>query len=452
MIPASRTMQASGRYRGGSRALPRWTVRLCALAAAALPLLATACGTPASEGAAAGQDPGVTIRDSAGIEIVENHAPVWEGGEFWTVDPEPEFVLGGPKALGDSAHLIWQVRGAKPLSDGRIALLTPAGDRKVLVYEPTTGRLSAAFGRSGRGPGEFFRPVGMQVLPGDTIAVWDFMFGPVYYFDPSGRILKERRIDLGALMAATRTENRQPGETASLLPDGSFGMLVHQVGWARPDRSGVVYRAPIGFVRVDSAYSVHSFGGWWGDLETLSSLGGDNLFSGVPFATGATLAFGGEPLSVYVTNNDSYEVHQFSATGVLRRILRRLVDPVPVTDEEYEEWRASAEERNPLRDWRRWDQAAGELPRRHHPIVKGMMVDSEGFLWIRDRLPYRSDTTDFSVFSPEGRWLGTVHVSAPGIHWIGEDFILTRRVDHDTGVESVERYRLDRRGRGYALD
>ena len=415
-------------------------------ATAVLSLSATACGLPASDMAVAGQDPGATVRDSAGIEIVENHAPVWDSGEFWTVDPEPEFVLGGLEASGDSAHFIWQVRGAKPLSDGRIAVFTPRGDRKVLVYEPT-GRLSAAFARSGRGPGEFHSPVAMQVLPGDTIAIWSFMFGPVYYFDSSGTILRERRIDLGALMAATRTETRKPGERPWPLPDGSFGMSVHPVDWARPDRSGVVYRAPIGFARIDSAYSVHSFGGWWGDLETLSSQRGENLYSQVPFATSAALTFGGEPLSAYVTNNDSYEVHQFSATGVLQRIVRRSVDPVPVTDEEYETWRAFAEELNPNRDWRQWDRLTGELPRPYHPIIMGMRVDTEGFLWILDGLPYRGDTSDFSVFDPEGRWLGTVHVPAPGTFWIGEDFILARQVDHDTGVESVERFRLNRRGR-----
>ena len=447
MIPAPRLLRASSR-RGGFRALSRRSVRLRALAAmAALPVPATACSAPPPESAAAGQDPGATIRDSAGIEIVENRAPLWESGEFWTVDPEPEFVLGGLGESGDSAHLIWQVRRAKPLSDGRIALLAPNGDRKVLVYEPTTGRLSAAFGRSGRGPGEFVRPVGMQVLPGDTIAVWDVMFGPVYYFDPSGGIVRERRIDLGALVEATRMGNQQPGEIPWPLPDGSFGMSVHQVEWARPDRSGVVYRAPIGFVRIDSAYSVHRFGGWWDELETLSSVGGDNLYSGVPFATTAAVTFGGEPLSAYVTNNDSYEVHQFSATGVLQRILRRSVDPVPVTDEDYEEWRAFVEELNPLRDWRKWDRAVAELPPRHHPIIKGMRVDSEGFLWVLDRSPFRGGTSEYSVFSPEGRWLGTVHVPAPGTFWIGEDFILAHRVNHDTGVESVERYRLDRRGR-----
>ena len=414
-------------------------------ATAVLSLSSTACGTPASEAAAAGQDPGATIRDSAGIEIVENHAPVWDSGEFWTVDPEPEFVLGGLEASGDSAHFIWDIRAVKPLSDGRIAMLAPRGDHKVLVYE-TAGRLSAAFARSGRGPGEFQNPVAMQVLPGDTVAVWDVMFGPVYYFDPSGEILRERRIDLGALTETVQAEGWIPNETPWPLPDGSFKISVYPDSWAPPDRSGVVYRPPRGFVRIDSAYSAHSFGGWWDGPETLSTQWGDNLYSMLPFATSAGMTFGGEPLSAYVTNNDSYEVHQFSATGVLQRIVRRSAGPVAVTDEEYERWRAFAVELNPHRDWRKWNRLTGELPRPHHPIIMGMKVDTEGFLWILDGLPYRGDTSDFSVFDPEGRWLGTVHLPAPGMYWIGEDFILATRIDYDTGIQSVERYRLDRRG------
>ena len=424
------------------------SIRLRALAAtAALPFSATACGPPASDMAAAGQEPGATVRDSAGIEIVENHAPVWDTGEFWTVDPEPEFVLGGPEASGDSAHLIWEIRGVKPLSDGRIAMLAPRGDRKVLVYEPS-GRLSAAFARSGPGPGEFQNPVAIRVLPGDTIAVWDGMFGPIYYFDPSGKILRERRIDLGALTETVQAERWIPNETPWPLPDGSFKISVYPASWAPPDQSGVVYRPPRGFVRIDSAYSAHSFGGWWDGPETLSAQWGDNLYGMLPFATSAALTFGGEPLSAYVTNNDSYEVHQFSATGVLQRILRRSAERVAVTGEEYERWRAYARELNPNRDWRKWNRMTGELPRPQYPIIMGMKVDTEGFLWILDGLRYRGDTSDFSVFDQRGRWLGTVHLPAPGMYWIGEDFILASRIDNDTGIQSVERYRLDRRGRG----
>ncbi|MDE2882555.1 MAG: hypothetical protein OXU69_09105 [Gemmatimonadota bacterium] len=47
----------------------------------------------------AADNPTVTVRDSAGVEIVENHAPEHPAESFWTVDPEPEFVLGGSEDL-----------------------------------------------------------------------------------------------------------------------------------------------------------------------------------------------------------------------------------------------------------------------------------------------------------------------------------------------------------------
>ena len=62
-------------------------------------VLAAACtlddGIPDSQG------PQVTVRDSAGIEVVENHFPEWDPAGFWTVDSEPEFVLG---AEGDPSQ------------------------------------------------------------------------------------------------------------------------------------------------------------------------------------------------------------------------------------------------------------------------------------------------------------------------------------------------------------
>ena len=136
-----------------------YATRTCMLAWA--PLLSfSACDRPAAEPRASEpQTVGVTIRDSAGIEIVENHAPVWASADFWTVDPEPEFVLGGLGSPGDSAHLIWNIFGAVPLSDDRIVMLTPEGDTKVLVFE-ASGRLSASLGRTGRGPGD-----GLAIVP-----------------------------------------------------------------------------------------------------------------------------------------------------------------------------------------------------------------------------------------------------------------------------------------------
>ena len=106
----------------------------CACWVAWVPALSvSACDRPAPEPRPVEpQAVGVTIRDSAGIEIVENHTPVWSDGDFWTVDPEPKFVLGG----------LWNVFRVVPLSDGRVVMLTPDEETKVAVFEPSW-RLSA---------------------------------------------------------------------------------------------------------------------------------------------------------------------------------------------------------------------------------------------------------------------------------------------------------------------
>ena len=167
--------------------------------------------------------PAVAIRDSAGIEIVENHAPAWDAGGAWMIAGTPEVVIGGYRDVieADSAHLVWHILDVAALSDGRVALLS-YGEKKVLLFE-SSGTFVTSIGRVGRGPGEYRNPVQLQVLPGDTIVVWDFMFGPVSYFDPSGRFLKSRLIDVGEVFAAVQKPNRMSPEGVYLpLADGSF--------------------------------------------------------------------------------------------------------------------------------------------------------------------------------------------------------------------------------------
>ena len=418
------------------RSSPGW----CALAVGTA-LAFPACDPPAPEPQPAEpQTAGVTIRDSAGIQIVENHAPVWDSTNFWTVDPEPEYVLGGLGPPGDSAHLIWRVRQAAPLSDGRVAMLAPMSDRKVLVFEPS-GELSAAFGRAGRGPGEFHYPMHLQVLPGDTIVVWDQMFRTVPYFDPSGRLLRERRIDLGAVVAAARTGDQRPGESVHRpLPDGSFLIKVTRLDWEPPAEAGVIYRRPTGYVRIDSAYSAHSFG-WWGDYERLW-WPDQSVARMVPFPAGSTTVAGGDPLSIYITDGDRFEIHQFSAMGALQRIIRRTVDPLPATDDDLEEWKELAASVYPNLNWRRWERETdGRLTGRHFAAIIALRVDPSGYLWA-----YDSGRREWSVFNAGGRWLGTVALPDIGVAWIGADAVVGSSSDPATGVQTVERYRLNRSG------
>ena len=106
---------------------PRHTLFPMALLAAT-----AACDRPET----AGQPSAVTIRDSAGIQIVENQAPQWDEGTAWTVASEPAIAIGGYRGSGeprDSSHLVWDIRDIVPLSDGRVAMLS-RGEKKVFVF------------------------------------------------------------------------------------------------------------------------------------------------------------------------------------------------------------------------------------------------------------------------------------------------------------------------------
>lgn len=377
-----------------------------------------------------------------------NHRPEWGPGEGWTVNAEPEFVIGGlnglPGAMRDSLHLMWEVTSAAPLADGRVVMLAPTGDRKVLVFE-RSGRFSASFGREGRGPGEMTYPMHLEVLPGDTIKVWDYMFGSVNFFDPAGDLLRERRVDLGAVIAAVREPGTTPGESMYRpLPDGSFLLEVRRSDWQLPTESDQVYRYPTSYVRIDSSYTAHSFG-WWEGKEQLS-LRGSIVPEPLPFPANSIARGGGDPLSVFVTNGDSYEIRQFSATGILRRILRRDSDRIRLSDHEFDLWKENAlAGGNPLTNWVRWERSVAALPPRHHAAIRNMRVDSSGHLWIQDTAEWEEGTSRWSVFDPAGRWLGSLEIPSLGIYWVGEDLILGGDVDYDTGVRTVTGYRLDRR-------
>ena len=415
-------------------AISRPRLRRSRLLFALVPILAAGgCSPPAPEI----QVPDVIVEDSLGVQIVENHAPVWDTVEHWTVDPEPEFILGGHSATAnDSSHLVWQIIAAAPLSDGRVVLLAPSGDRKVLVFE-RSGALSTSFVRAGEGPGEHDYPLHLQVLPGDTIVLWGQGFGRISHYDPAGNLLQERRIDARSVIDAMRTSDEAPGESVYLpLPDGSFLLRLSRPNWRRPTTAGTIFRHPRGYVRIDSAYSVHSFG-WWGGEEELATEGG--YWYMLPFQANSIAVGADTPPQVYITNADRHEVHQFSANGVLKRIFRRFVDSIPITDGEIEDYI------DRLLSLNGWDRVAvPEFPRRDHPAIYHLLVDAEGNLWTQDTWDMQRQLSEWSIFNPQGRWLGTLAVPAEFVHWIGNDLLLASNYDHDIGVETVVGYRLNR--------
>lgn len=385
------------------------------------------------------QPPAVVVRDSAGIEIVENRVPAWAPDEIWTVAPQAELVIGGNDASpspGDSTHLVWSVTDVASLSDGKVAVLS-SQEQTVFLFEPS-GEFVRSIGREGRGPGEFGYPEHLQILPGDTLVVWDYMFGPVTYFNPAGEVLRSWRADVGAVFAAVRKPNQISPERVHLpMTDGSYIVLVGLIQGSFVPPSDVPYRVPVEFFRIDSAYGAHSLGRWE-EREHLYSRG---VYAGLPFAFGVQIAAGDSPLAVYIGSSDRYEVHEFTSTGALVRIVRRTVEPIPITAMDVVEWKDRVDPSADW-DWDAWDRIVAELARNFRPPVVGLLVDSEGYLWVKDREDPGS--SEWSVFDQAGRWQGTLKVPVERLEWVGPKLILGVNRDPATGLEAVKGYRLSR--------
>ena len=402
---------------------------------------------------------------------MENHAPEWPPGQFWTLDPEPAFVLGGSDATlsgqsgsqrDDRDGKILYVRGLARLVDGRIAVLSE-GNHRVFIFEPS-GKLSKSMGGRGEGPGEFSRPVRMQYLPPDTLAVWDQWMGPVTYFDTTGVVVKRKRIDLGSVLAAVPGASHESPTIP--LPDGSFVVTIrHRDPQFAPPRADALVRyPPVEYVRVDlERYVARSLGMWdgeerWAVPEDVLAMHpalrertyGHGLADTDQVMT-SHLEAGGRDAAIYVANGDRNEIRQFSLDGNLLRIIRRPSSPVVVTAAADRSWRDHLLE---LAGPQGRDLGVEAWPRReHHPEVAGLSVDADGHLWVREWSKSESGMPDqWSVFDPEGRWLGVVRMSAipwlcrHGTCWIDRDWLVVLKLD-TLGRERIEGYRIHRDGR-----
>ncbi len=413
-----------------------------------LSFLLSGCG-PRDPGDPAGTETGFTVRDSAGVEIVENHLPEHPPERFWRMDMEPEIVLGGgdrSPLADDSAHLIWQVSGLARLEDGRVAVLS-RGNRQLYLFEPT-GELSRVMGREGQGPGEFGGPAELQYLPLDTLAVWDSWFGPVNYFDTDGDLIRTRSVDLGRVMGAasdvTAESRRIP------LADGSF---VTQSGAEDPMFSppvGTPVRMPFEYVRVDREYAARSLGAWEAHEVVSVEIRGElwPIFTHVD----SYIAAGTDPPHVYIADGARDEILQFSLDGRLVRIIRRSTAPVPVSDEAHRAWVAHLAAVYSTYGLG-FEELLRAIPKRDFlPPVAGLFVDPEGYLWVSELSATEAEGPDrWSVFSPQGRWLGVLPdpMTEGRCHWygnpcwMGTDFFLAVRKD-ELGRERVEGYRIRR--------
>jgi hypothetical protein len=419
---------------------PRSALFLRCSLASGVAVLAFGCGDVAG-GAPAIQP---VVRDSAGITIVENHAPLWREGEGWHVSAEPELEIG--MVDGPLPYQLDRVQSAVRLPDGSIAI-ADGGSRQVRIFD-TKGRHLRSFGGSGAGPGEFQQLSLARPIRGDSLAAWDAVGKRVTVFDREGE--------------GTRTWS----------PEGLPGLFMPALGWfadgsvvlSQGQTSQDMRELELGEQRDQRIYlriDPH------GAIDTLAALPGREYVlhrERPPFGVGRIL-FGREAHATIGNNvlvageSGTFSFTYFRADGAVLQVVRVAREPLPISVGEL----AAAREREMAvqrRDAARMAEVMGRpvpdrLPaipyRETHPFFDAIELDSAGYLWVRE--PAEREVTEgdsprrWEVFNPAGGWLGAVETPAGlRVTAIGEAYLLGI-VRDELDVDHVRLYRLERRAR-----
>lgn len=385
-------------------------------------LLSTGCGDGTPPG-----DVGYTLRDSAGIIIVENGRPAWAEGEGWRFSSDPRLTIG--VADGPDEYNLFRASKAMRMADGRI-LVTNSGTQELRFYDPQ-GTFLASSGREGEGPGEF-RSLGYTWrTETDSLLAYDFRLRRFSVFDGGGAFVRSFLLDAG--------------ENVFAFPDGVFGDGTVLASVDEQDQGDY---SELGTVRGRKRFG--RFGRDGKLIGFQASLPGSELYKGThPDGSGFTTA-ADHAVRPYATagtsswfygSGDSYEFQEWGRGGELLKLIRLARERRGMP----EEIRTARDER-----LREMNPQAAALWRRvplpdSLPTHEDLLVDGEGNLWVlgyvvREQEPY------WSVIDTTGRWLGNLTPPAGfRISEIGADYVTGIWAD-TLGVQQVRVYGLEKDG------
>jgi hypothetical protein len=376
-------------------------------------LLLVACGGADS----AGSGSKATVRDSAGIEIVENAGPAWAQGAGWTVVDSPVVDIGG--VAGDAAYDLTQITGVIRLSDGRLAVAV-AGSYQVRFYDAEGTHLRSA-GTQGSGPGEFQGIAGFYPSPGDSVLVMDMMVRRLTVLDGSGNV--GRTFSLGG-----ETGFAMPGEggrmsmsiPAGVFTDGSIlGVLMPFR--VNDERKGT-YRDSMTYIRYGADGAARDTLGKQPGIEmeqVAMSFGQQRFSAPSPVPLGRNTVAAVDSGRILVAQNDRWQVEIYDQAGTLTRIVRVNQAPRPITPEEvaaHRAWLIEQMQNQPMirgmpeqikkQFTDRIEQASYPA---QFPFIEAILPGGDGSIWVQEQTDPEKPRR-FAVLDGTGQLLGTVQM------------------------------------------
>ena len=408
--------------RGAAERLVPAASRTTLAGCAAALLLATA-GCEVEAGVA---PEAMVVRDSAGIEIIENRDHGWAVGEGWRLAEAPELDIGVLE--GDSMYQLFRVSGATRTSDGRVAVAL-AGSSEIRFYGPD-GQFRRAVGREGEGPGEFRQLSGIWPFRGDSLVVWDEALRRVTILDSGGSVARQ------VIFAAN------PSNPSVLRPlaDGRMALVDHRFSFGESGMQDqameVTLHSPTGELEDSVGRFIFARMGRIGEE-------GRSLMGSPIFAPRTDIAVTAQ--TIVLGDGSAAEFATYESGGMLSRIIRWPDHNRSVEDADIDRYRearvAAIDDENRRREERAY-LAAVPYDRRF-PVYDRILPTADGGVWLRAfRRPGETGPRQWMVIDAEGRLLGAV--AAPERLWIfevGTDYVLGLERD-DLDLEHVRLYRL----------
>lgn len=342
----------------------------------------------------------VTTRDSLGVDIVDV-PEVAMLPRLEAFEPRPFLRLGGlhDGDLDEEFNPRHPWLAGVMLSDGTFVV----NDATHLKFFDSQGKLLLLVGGEGSGPGEFRSIREVSLMPGDTLAAFEYGTSRMSIFTPSGQLVRTVQVegDIGF----------QPG-----LADGTFLMT-------KAGSSGGAQTQGTDLVRIAS------------DGREVAELGRvPEGFPGLIFREVQVIAHGDQYL---IADGERYELRVYAADGTLLTIVRSQTAPVAVTNSI---WNEIVEETIPLGVDGTQRSAMLEMlnsgPRpSHFPAYGRIIRGSNGTVWVEDYA--REPTRSWTVFARDGVPIGRVSLDSDTgqIATVGSDFIALRRHDENGAVE-----------------
>jgi hypothetical protein len=423
----------------------------------ALAVLLIGCAGAATDEQPAGP-PAFVVRDSAGVLIFENSDSSWTQQTAWRIEQDPTLEIGSRS--GDVPGTDFgRIGPVLRFPDGRIAV----GDIQALeirVFSPE-GDYLGTWARRGAGPGELQRLDRLALIGGDSLVARNDGIFRHDIFGPDG-------VWGRTVLAPPSSWLRGGGGAVAWLADGAF---IH--GPANIDQRDLhsVRQTLMGEYHLFDSVGEHSANLGRLPDRWVEKHDGVVLPTTVSYGPLARIADAGDGL--WYGFPSTFELRHIG-TGGVDRIVRRDWVPDAIPQHLKERYRTWFEAQHTIRS----GLDPGILPeivllRRAEAMLRSqgstrpqqlVFADSlpafvevvaahGGGVWVRMAAsvsellasePTNISSNRWTVFDPDGRWLGTV--TAPAglrIHEIGPDYVMGVRED-ELGVQYVRVHRLSR--------